>query len=113
MGYRYYYTMNVKDIEESDANSIIAILEEESTYDVESSYNDDTKAALLYLNEVSWDDPSEALKRISEQYPDKVFEMIFEGDSWDDRGSVYAKNGKTQTCMMIVDYEKPDEFFTE
>lgn len=95
MGYRYHYTMLVKDIDAGDVDNIADILEEESTYNVDLSYNNENKFGLFLLHEVSWDDPSEALKKISEQYPDKVFEMSFEGDSWDDRGSVYAKNGKT------------------
>lgn len=111
MGYRYYYSMAVENIETVDADNISAIIEDESGYSIELSYNTYTKTGFFQLGDVSWDNASGTLKRISEQYPDKVFEMVFEGDSWDDRGSVYAKNGRTQTCMLIVDYEKPDEFF--
>jgi len=111
MGYRYHYTMVVTNITIGEVDTIANILDEESTYNTEVSINDGT--ALFQLQDVSWDDPSEALKKISEQFPDTVFEMNFEGDSWDDRGLVYAKNGRTQTCMLIVDYDKPDDFFKE
>jgi hypothetical protein len=109
MGYRYYYSMNVDNIREDDADIISEILRKHSSYEPECTISHN--GYYFQLSDVSWDEPNQAMKEISEQYPDTVFEMIFEGDSWDDRGSVYAKNGKTQTCMMIVSYEEPDEFF--
>lgn len=113
MGYRYYYTMETTDITLDDTNKISSILEEESGYDCDVNYNDEEHSALFQLHDVSWDDPSYALQRISEQVPDKVFQMYYEGDSWDDRGSIYAKNGKTQTCEMIATYPEPSEFFKQ
>lgn len=109
MGYRYHYSMVVSNITLDEINAISDILDEESTYNTKVSFNNG--AGLFQLRDVSWDDPSEALKKISEQFPDTLFEMNFEGDSWDDRGYVYAKNGRTQHCMLIVDYDKPDDFF--
>ncbi len=109
MGYRYHYTMVVSNITIGDVDTISNILDEESTYNTEVTINNGE--ALFQLQDVSWDEPSEALKKISEQFPDKLFMMEYEGDSWDDRGYVYGKNGETETCVMIPMYEEPSQFF--
>ena len=111
MGYRYHYTLPVSNITIGDVDTISNILDEESTYNTEVFINEGS--ALFMLSDVSWDDPSDALKRISEQFPGKLFEMWYEGDSWDDRGTVYAKDGRTQTCVLIPTYEDVDDFFKE
>jgi hypothetical protein len=103
--------MEVNGITEEDSEVIAEILEKHSTYDCDYSYSEKYDRAFFLFSEVSWDDPTDALKEVSQQFSDKVFEMAYVGDEWDDRGSVYAKNGRTQTCHIIVSYEEPDEFF--
>lgn len=110
MGYRYYYTMAVESITSEESNTIIDILENHSGYHVESCPT--TNDGYYYeLSGVSWDEPEAPLMEISEKFPGRVFAMSYEGDSWDDRGYVYAKDGRIQECKVIVSYEEPDEFF--
>jgi hypothetical protein len=57
----------------------------------------------------TWYEHEKDLKEFSKKYPSIVFELSGIGEEHDDIWNKYFKNGKMQSCIAHITFEKYDE----
>ncbi len=71
---------------------------------------DDTFYALGSDGEsYKWYGHEDDMRKLSQTYPEHVFELSGEGENAGDMWRKYFKNGKMQSCPAIVTYDPFDE----
>lgn len=64
--------------------------------------------ASFFMN-AKWYEYEKDMRKISEQFPDVIFTVSGEGEENDDIWRAYFKNGKSQYCEAIINFEPYDE----
>lgn len=72
--------------------------------------SDDAFYALGFSGEsYKWYDHETDMRKLSQEYPEHVFELSGEGEDTGDMWRKYFKNGKMQSCPAQVTYDPFDE----
>lgn len=95
MGYCTYYTLTYTDEPQEAIEDAKATLDR--GYDPFEN------------GEIRWYEHEAEMRELSKQFPEVLFELHGEGEQNDDMWYKYFKNGKMQTCSVIIDFPPFDE----
>tara|TARA_B110000285_G_scaffold143342_1_gene160148 strand:+ start:609 stop:908 length:300 start_codon:yes stop_codon:yes gene_type:complete len=70
---------------------------------------EDTIGYCPFDKETKWYDFDKDMKEISKEHPEVLFEVIGEGEEFDDIWKAYFKYGRMQMCEYRITYEDFDE----
>jgi hypothetical protein len=116
MSYRYEYSMSVTKIPtEVEDESLLNSVRELSGYDIswDGDYSQEHQRSSLNIDEITWNNIEEDLTNLSLTFPESLFTVDITGEEWDDRRTLYVKNGKSQSVDIVITYPEPDEYFQE
>ena len=114
MSYRYEYSMSVtnipNEVEDESLGESIRIL---SGYDLswDGEYSEEHKTSSFIIDDIVWDNIEDDLTNLSLTFPDSLFTIYIIGEEWDDRRTLYVKNGKSQSVDIVITYPAPDKYF--
>jgi hypothetical protein len=99
MGYYTHFELTYED-PDVDEDQLAAELTEISTYDWDGS---------LILGDAKWYSWVEDMTKLSQMYPNTVFELSGDGEEKDDQWICYFKDGKKQLCEAKITFDPYDE----
>lgn len=110
MGYYTSHNMIVKNVKESEFESLKNALRECDLigYVFDSgSYNKHIEKAFFYEYDVQkWYDQEADMQEISKKFPKMVFEISCVGEDYD-QWKNYYQNGKSEFCAGHLTFDKP------
>ena len=95
-----YYTDFTLRVSEGDIDAIARDLSEISTYEWDGD---------LMLYEAKWYGHHQDMITLSEKHPNTLFCLEGTGEESGDMWKTYYRNGKSQTCNVIIEFEPFDE----
>lgn len=111
MGYYTQYTLEARNINETDAKRLDDILNERDLikYVFWDKYYDPGHKRVEYpsYEEQKWYDSTKDMHEISKLFPEVVFELSGEGEEEGDLWREYFVNGHVEHCAGRIVYDKP------
>lgn len=101
MGYYTDYKLTVND----DNTRIREFLEQEADFDTDYLI----EAIDEYRESRKWYEHDEDMKKLSIEFPDKLFKLEGEGEESGDVWIAYYKNGMKQYCPGVITFDEFDE----
>lgn len=102
MGYHTSYDLTVKNNDKDESIQWAAAINEFLGYPL---FSENTP----YASDTTWNNEEKDMRKFSQLHPDILFEIEWDGDNSEDKGTTYYKNGKMQECEAIITYPPFDE----
>ena len=111
MGYYTFYSLSVKNADaDSYAKLTNRLIEKElvgNVFDHPCPYRQNQNVIFTSYEERKWYDCKEDMIKISEEFPQLVFELEGDGEDKEDYWRAYFHNGDCEECSGNIVYEKP------